>query len=128
MYSPEVFSIAQLLGELPSSILCAIIFWAIMVTRSNTHTTLNVPNSELQIYAQGFGQGSAGLGGTVFQLVVILFVEVFGVSLGQFIAAITPSVQVGILFDPFLMVVLTTFCSYTFDLCGDLTTENHHFL
>jgi len=92
MYSPEVFSIAQLLGELPSSILCAIIFWAIM------------------IYAQGFGQGSAGLGGTVFQLVVILFVEVFGVSLGQFIAAITPSVQVGILFDPFLMVVMTTFC------------------
>ena len=59
----------------------------------------------------------------MFQLVVILFVEVFGVSLGQFIAAITPSVQVGILFDPFLMVVLTTFCSYTFDLSGDLTLK-----
>jgi len=83
MYSPEVFTVAQLLGEVPCSILCAIIYWVIM------------------IYAQGFGQGSAGLGGTAFQLVVITFVELFGVSLGQFIAAITPSVQVGILFDPF---------------------------
>jgi hypothetical protein len=61
----------------------------------------------------------------VFQLVVITSVEMFGVSLGQVIAAITPSVQVGILFDPFLMVVLTTFCPYTFDLqvWGDLTLK-----
>jgi len=113
MYSPEVFTIAQLLGELPYSILCAIFYWIIMVTRSQTHHR-NLPMSELQIYAQGYGQGSAGLGGTLFQLVVIIFVELFGISLGQFIAAITPSVQVGILFDPFLMVVLTTFCSYHF--------------
>jgi len=95
MYSPEVFTVAQLLGEVPCSILCAIIYWVIM------------------IYAQGFGQGSAGLGGTAFQLVVITFVELFGVSLGQFIAAITPSVQVGILFDPFFMVALTIFCGVT---------------
>jgi len=92
MYSPEVFAIAQLLGELPYSILCAFVYWIIM------------------IYAQGFGQGSAGLGGIGLQLMVIVFVELFGVSLGQVVAAITPSVQVGILFDPFIMVVLTTFC------------------
>jgi len=30
--------------------------------------------------------------------------------LGHVVAAITPSVQVGLLFDPFLMVLLTTFC------------------
>lgn len=61
----------------------------------------------------------------MFQLVVIISVEMFGVSLGQVIAAITPSVQVGILFDPFLMVILTTFCSYPFDLqvWGDLTLK-----
>jgi hypothetical protein len=81
---------------------------------------VKLTNSELQIYAQGFGQGSAGLGGTFFQLVVITFVELFGVSLGQSVAAITPSVQVGILFDPFLMVVLSAFCSYIFDFDGDL--------
>jgi ATP-binding cassette, subfamily G (WHITE), member 2, SNQ2 len=73
-------------------------------------------NAVRQIYVQGFGQGSAGLGGTAFQLVVIIFVELFGLSLGQFIASITPSVQVGILFDPFIMVVLTTFCSYSFTI------------
>ncbi|KAH9966146.1 ABC-2 type transporter-domain-containing protein [Russula dissimulans] len=92
MYSPEVFAIAQLLGELPYSTLCASVYWIIM------------------IYAQGFGQGSAGLCGTGLQLVVIVFVELFGVSLGQVVAAMTPSVQMGILFDPFIMVVLTTFC------------------
>jgi len=86
---------------------------------------LIVTNSELQIYAQGFGQGSAGLSGTGLQLVVIIFVELFGVSLGQLVAAITPSVQVGVLFDPFLMVILTTFCSYIFDLCGRLHAESH---
>jgi hypothetical protein len=59
------------------------------------------------------------LGGTGLQLVVIIFVEFFGVSLGQLVAAITPSVQVGILFDPFIMVILTTFCLYTFNLRGD---------
>jgi hypothetical protein len=75
----------------------------------------------LQVFVQGFGQGSAGLGGTGLQLVVIIFVELFGVSLGQLVAAITPSVQVGILFDPFIMVILTTFCLYTFDLRGNPT-------
>ncbi|KAI0307355.1 ABC-2 type transporter-domain-containing protein [Multifurca ochricompacta] len=95
MYSPEVFAIAQFLGEIPYSALCAVVYWIIM------------------IYVQGFGQGSAGLGGIWLQLVVILFVELFGVSLGQLIAAITPSVQVGVLFDPFIMVVLTTFCGVT---------------
>lgn len=41
---------------------------------------------------------------------MILFTELFGVSLGQVIAAITPSVQVAVLFNPFIMVVLSTFC------------------
>lgn len=113
MYSPEVFTIAQLLGELPHSVLSAIAFWMIMVSRvQEPPPRLILTNSEPQIYAQGFGQGSAGLSGTGLQLVAIIFVELFGVSLGQLVAAITPSVQVGILFDPFLMVILTTFCSY----------------
>ena len=42
----------------------------------------------------GFGKGAAGTNGTGFQLLVIIFVELFGVSLGQLIAAICPSVQV----------------------------------
>lgn len=48
----------------------------------------------LQVYPMGFGHGSAGLNGTGFQLMMIIFLELFGVTLGQLIAAISPSVQV----------------------------------
>jgi|SRR5712671_5670552 len=87
------------------------------------NTPFKLTNPEMQVYAQGFGQGSAGLGGIGLQLVVIAFVELFGVSLGQVVAAMTPSVQVGILFDPFIMVVLTTFCSYFLDLYNVVYAE-----
>jgi hypothetical protein len=48
----------------------------------------------LQVYPMGFGQGSAGLNGTGFQLLVIIFMLLFGVTLGQMVAALSPSVQV----------------------------------
>ena len=32
MYSPEVFAISQLLCEIPCSVLCAMVYWIIMVT------------------------------------------------------------------------------------------------
>lgn len=76
IYSPYVFAIGQLLGEIPYSVLCAFIYWVLMV------------------WPMGFGQGSAGTGGVFFQLLAIIFVELFGVTLGQVIAAISPSVQV----------------------------------
>lgn len=41
-----------------------------------------------------FGQGSAGTPGTGFQLLIIIFMLLFGVSLGQLVAALSPSVQV----------------------------------
>jgi ATP-binding cassette subfamily G (WHITE) protein 2 (SNQ2) len=43
----------------------------------------------------GFGQGTAGLNGTGFQLLIIIFLELFGVTLGQLLAATSPSIQVG---------------------------------
>ena len=49
----------------------------------------------LKVYPIHFGQGSAGLNGTGFQLLVIIFMLLFGVTLGQMIAALSPSVQVG---------------------------------
>ena len=79
----------------------------------------------------GFGKGAAGTNGTGFQLLVIIFIELFGVSLGQLIAAISPSIQVwlvrkrlkfptkscvpkiAVLFNPFIMLVLTTFAGVT---------------
>ncbi|KAI8981169.1 ABC-2 type transporter-domain-containing protein [Trametes punicea] len=95
VYSPYVFAIGQLIGEIPYSLLCAIVYWVLMV------------------YPMGFGDGSAGVAGTFFQLLVIIFVELFGVSLGQFIGAISPSMQVAPLFNPFIILVLGTFCGVT---------------
>jgi len=82
----------------------------------------------------GFGQGSEGINGTGFQLLVILFMLLFGVTLGQMVAALSPSVQVNtrllvpfnliytdrgphvkvaVLFNPFIALVLATFCGVT---------------
>ncbi|KAF9270866.1 hypothetical protein L218DRAFT_889741 [Marasmius fiardii PR-910] len=95
MYSPYAFAIGQLVGEVPYNILCAIVYWVLMV------------------YPMDFGQGTAGLNGTGFQLLVVIFVVLFGISLGQLIAAITPSVQVAVLFNPFVGMVLSTFAGVT---------------
>jgi hypothetical protein len=51
------------------------------------------PHFCLQVYPVGFGKGAAGLNGTGFQLLIIIFMELFGVTLGQLIASISPSVQ-----------------------------------
>lgn len=76
IYSPYVFAIGQLVGEMPYSLLCGVVYWVLMV------------------YPMGFGKGSSGVGGTFFQLLPVLFTELFGVTLGQLIGAISPSMQV----------------------------------
>ncbi|KAF7307371.1 Pleiotropic drug resistance ABC transporter protein [Mycena indigotica] len=95
IYSPYVFAIAQTLSEIPGSIVCAIVYWVLMV------------------YPMHFGQGAAGLNGTGFQLLMTLTMMIFGVTLGQLIGAISPSVQVAALYNPFLTLVLGTFCGVT---------------
>ncbi|EPQ60137.1 hypothetical protein GLOTRDRAFT_67504 [Gloeophyllum trabeum ATCC 11539] len=95
IYGPEVFAIAQLLGEVPYSILCGVVYWVLMV------------------YPIGFGQGATGLNGTGFQLLVLIFLELFGVTLGQLIAALSPSIQVAVLVNPFIVVVLGQFSGVT---------------
>ncbi|KAF8167550.1 pleiotropic drug resistance ABC transporter [Crassisporium funariophilum] len=95
IYSPYVFAIGQLIGEIPYSIICGVLYWVLMV------------------YPMGYGQGSAGINGTGFQLLIIIFMLLFGVSLGQLVAALSPSVQVAVLFNPFIGLVLATFCGVT---------------
>ncbi|KAJ6623061.1 ABC-2 type transporter-domain-containing protein [Mycena sp. CBHHK59/15] len=101
IYSPFVFAISQTISEVPYSIICAIVYWVLMV------------------YPMGFGQGSAGTNGTGFQLLVTIIMMLFGVTLGQLIAAISPSIQVAALFNPFLALVLTTFCGVTIPHVSD---------
>jgi hypothetical protein len=69
------------------------------------------------VYAVGFGKGAAGLNGTGFQLLIVLFMLLFGISLGQLIAAISPSVQVSLHFVrglvDFIMYFIRLLCSST---------------
>ncbi|KAF4578418.1 hypothetical protein EYR36_000225 [Pleurotus pulmonarius] len=95
IYSPYVFAIGQLIGEIPYNILCAIGYWVLMV------------------FPIGFGQGAAGLDGTGLQLVVLIFMLFFGISFGQLLAAISPSVQVAVLFNPVINLIISTFCGVT---------------
>ncbi|KAG5652201.1 hypothetical protein H0H81_005936 [Sphagnurus paluster] len=95
IYSPYVFAIGQLLGEIPYSLICSLVYWVLLV------------------FPIGFGQGAAGLNGTGFQLLIVTFMILFGVSLGQLVAAISPSVQVAVLFNPFIALVLSQFCGVT---------------
>ncbi|KAI0789262.1 ABC-2 type transporter-domain-containing protein [Abortiporus biennis] len=95
IYSPYVFAIGQLIGETPYSILCALVYWVLMV------------------WPMGFGKGAEGTNGNGLQLLVIIFVELFGVTLGQLIGAVSPNIQTAALFNPFLGLILTTFCGVT---------------
>ena len=60
IYSPYVFAIGQLIGEMPYSLLCAIVYWVLMV------------------WPMGYGQGAAGTNGNGLQLLIVIFVELFG--------------------------------------------------
>lgn len=95
IYSPYVFAIGQLIGEIPYSLLCAFVYWC------------------LSIWPMGFGKGESGTAGNGFQLLMIIFIELFGVSLGQLIASISPTIQIAVLWNPFLALVLTTFAGVT---------------
>lgn len=70
-------------------------------------------HSCLQVYPIGFGKGAAGLNGTGFQLLIIIFMELFGVTLGQLIASISPSVQAST-FLINISSVLLTYCRSPF--------------
>jgi hypothetical protein len=78
----------------------------------------------------GFGKGLEGTNGNGYQLLMIIFVELFGVTLGQVVAALSPSIrvscraiparlasyehsQIAALFNPFLTLVLTTYAGVT---------------
>lgn len=49
----------------------------------------------------------------LYQLLIIMFLMLFAVSLGQLISAISPSVQVAVLFNPVIGLMFNTFCGVT---------------
>ena len=98
IYSPYVFALGQLIGEIPYSIVCGVLYWVLMVciwVFFDRGRRVSMRIITLQVFPMGFGQGSVGVIGTGFQLLVIIFMLLFGVTLGQMVAALSPSVQVG---------------------------------
>jgi ATP-binding cassette subfamily G (WHITE) protein 2 (SNQ2) len=92
MYSPWIFTLGQLLAEMPNSLLCAVVFFLLLT------------------FPAGFQTAPDRAG---YQFLIILITEVFSVTLGQAIAALSPSIFIAALFNPFMLVVMSMFCGVT---------------
>lgn len=92
MYSSFTFASSMVLAEMPYSILCAVCFYLPLY------------------YMPGFQVESSRAG---YQFFMILITELFSVTLGQCLAALTPSLFVSSQFDPFIMIIFSIFCGVT---------------
>ncbi|KAI0993829.1 ABC multidrug transporter I, partial [Podosphaera aphanis] len=92
MYSSLVFAISMVIAETPYSILCAVAFFLPFY------------------YMPGFHYASSRVG---YQFLMVLIAELFAVTLGQLIAAVTPSPVISSLLIPFIMITFALFCGVT---------------
>ncbi|KAG8862307.1 hypothetical protein FRB96_001886 [Tulasnella sp. 330] len=95
MYSPYVFAMGQLLAEMPWSLVCAVLYWV------------------LNYFPMDFGQGATGKGGSGYYLLMIIASETFGVTMGQAIASLSPTIKLALLTNPPIALILTTFAGVT---------------
>ena len=92
MYSTFTFTLSMILAELPYSILCSVLFF-------------------LPLYfIPGFQYEASRAG---YQYFMVLITELFAVSLGQVLAAISPSAFVSSQYDPFIVITFALFCGVT---------------
>ncbi|GAB1517062.1 ATP-binding cassette transporter snq2 [Rhizoctonia solani] len=89
MYSEFAFALGQLMAEMPYSLLCAVVYFLLFY------------------YPTGFQYASDRAG---YQFLMFLVTEVFAVTLGQMIAALTPTVFIAGLLNPFILVTFSLFC------------------
>ncbi|PTB69200.1 hypothetical protein BBK36DRAFT_1193534 [Trichoderma citrinoviride] len=92
MYSTSSFVTAIILAEMPYSVLCAVAFYLPLYFMPGFQTT----------------PSRAG-----FQFFMVLITELFSVTLGQGLSALTPSPRVSTQFDPFITIVFALFCGVT---------------
>ncbi|KAI5478639.1 ABC transporter [Pseudohyphozyma bogoriensis] len=92
MYNTYAFSLGQLLGESPYSILCAVTFFLLLY------------------YPMGFNFESV-----TFQLrqKMVLVTEFFAVTLGQAIGALCPDFYTAAMVNPLLLIMFSSFCGVT---------------
>ncbi|KAK4686950.1 ATP-binding cassette, subfamily G (WHITE), member 2, PDR, partial [Tremellales sp. Uapishka_1] len=92
MYSSTVFALSQLIAEMPYSVLCATAYFVLLY------------------YGVGF-QGASDR--AVYFWLMILVTEIYSVTLGQAVAALSPSIVIAALFNPFLLILFSIFCGVT---------------
>ncbi|KAM7202534.1 ABC-2 type transporter domain containing protein [Rhypophila sp. PSN 637] len=92
MYSSFTFAMSMLIAEMPYSILCAVVFFLPLY------------------YMPGLQTESTRAG---YQFFMVLITEIFSVTMGQFLAACTPSLFISSQFDPFIMITFALFCGVT---------------
>lgn len=88
-YSQFPFALSMVLAEIPYSILCAVAFFVPLY------------------YIPGFQSASSRAG---YQFLIILITEVFSVTLGQMVGALTPSPFIASLLNPPLIIIFALFC------------------
>ena len=91
-YQQFPFALSMVLAELPYSVICAVGFFLPLY------------------YLPGFQSASSRAG---YQFFMILITEIFSVTLGQTVAALTPSSFISMLLNPFLIIVFALFCGVT---------------
>ncbi|KAK0545285.1 ATP-binding cassette transporter snq2 [Tilletia horrida] len=92
MYSGTVFAMGQLASEIPFSIACAVVFFLLFY------------------FPAGFQYASDRAG---YFFAFTLLVELFSVTLAQAIAALSPSIYIAALTNPFLIIIFSLFCGVT---------------
>ncbi|KAF7906308.1 hypothetical protein EAF00_000587 [Botryotinia globosa] len=92
MYSQFAFASSLVVAEMPYSILCAVGFFLPLY------------------YMPGFQTSSSRAG---YQFFMILITELFSVTLGQMVAALTPSPFISALVNPFIIITFALFCGVT---------------
>ena len=88
-YKQFPFAFAMVQAEMPYSMLCALGFFFPIY------------------YLSGFNSAPSRAG---YQFFVVLITELFSVTAGQMIAALTPSSFISSLFNPFVVIIFALFC------------------
>jgi ATP-binding cassette, subfamily G (WHITE), member 2, SNQ2 len=91
-YKTFPFALSMVLVEMPYSILCAVGFFLPLY------------------YIPGLQSASSRAG---YQFFIILITEIFSVTLGQAVAALTPSPFIAALTNPFIIIIFALFCGVT---------------
>lgn len=91
-YKQFPFALSMVLAEMPYNVLCAVGFFIPIY------------------YLPGFQSSSNRAG---YQFFMILLTELFSVTLGQMISALTPGTFIAVLLNPFLIIIFALFCGVT---------------